>query len=644
MPLPRRRSCAAGLAFWAAILALFVSAWPAAGQNERPRVVVVFDGSGSMWGPVDGRPKVAMAQSSISRFVDLMEGRAGLGIVGYGHRRKGDCRDVEVAFPVGQIDAGSAKGWIGKFSPRGKTPMALAVQTAAEALAADGPGGHIVIVTDGADNCRADPCGVAQELIGKDATLRMHVVILGTTDEDMSKTRCLAETGHGLVEPVATQAELDAAFDHIVAAVSGVAPSDTPAASAETGPPGLRLALRLGPNGPVLTDDLAWLVSRDGTQVYAGATATPALDLAPGSYHVAVTTGGLKAEQTVEVADGEPTRVVLDLGAGIVRLTLVAGAGTTTTDDTYYTVYRADPATGAELATVSVGRGTPPPLLLPAGNYRAVFERGLARIERVLAVGAGTESASEIAFDIGTLKLSARAVEGGPGLDDIYFTVTEDDPEAPGGRREIATSAAAEPVFTLRAGLYHIRIERGAAVAAAEATVRGGEETTVDAVVPSGRLELSSRIAGSPEIIGDLISYGIERLDQDPAAMTMLNGPKASIILNAGRYRITSQYGAGNARAQREVVVAPGVEEAVTIEHEAGLVALAIQGMPHPVNAQWQVKLPDGAPVWASADPSPEIPLSAGDYAVEVRLGARTLSGRFNVAPGEIKRVEVQPE
>lgn len=626
---------AAELVFWTG---------PGTAQEARPRAVVILDGSGSMWGEIEGTAKIEAVKAGLSQLIDRLEGRADLGLVGYGARRKSDCKDIDLAFPPGRIDAAAAKAWLGKFSPRGKTPMAATLSKAAAALAEGGKGGHIVVVTDGADNCRADPCAVASDLAAGDPDLRMHAIILGSTKEDMSKTRCIAEAGKGLVEEVRKPGDLAPALERIMAAITGGALPDSGSEAVPEGPPGLRLSLRLGPGGAEVADDLAWIVTRDGKEVYKGSTPRPSLDLDPGSYTVAVTSGGITVEQAVEVGSGGPTTAVLDLGAGIVRIALQAGAGAGTLSDAYYTIYRMAEVEGAGRTTVAVGRGAPPPLLLPAGNYRAVFEQGLARIERALNVEAGRELTSEIAFDIGTLTVSAHAVEGGPALENVYITVAEDDPEAPGGRREVATSAAAEPAFTLRAGLYHLKVEHGRAAAVSEATVRGGEETAHPVIVPSGRLRVSSRIAGGPQPIEELLTYRVEGLEEAGKPALRVNGPSAEMILSAGRYRITSQYGSGNARAEREVMVEPGGDETLVIEHDAGVVAFAISGQAKPRNVQWTVKDMTGEAVWGSADPAPEVPLASGSYQVEVRLRTGVRTERFDVAPGEIKTVEIRPE
>ncbi|MFO1172698.1 MAG: hypothetical protein U1E49_17270 [Hyphomicrobiaceae bacterium] len=627
----------------ALLLAALVWTAPASAEEPRPRTIVILDGSGSMWGPIGGRPKIEVTQEALTGLVDRLEGRADLGLAGYGHRRKGDCRDVELAFPPGPIDVVAAKAWIAKFSPRGKTPMASAITMAGEALASSGQGGNLVVITDGADNCRQDACAAASALVAADPALKLHVVILGSSEEDMSKTRCLAEISHGTIAEVKSPDDLAPALDGIFLAVTGKPPTDTKT-TGQTGPPGLRLSLKLGTDGAEVTENLAWIVSRDGAAVYTGSAAHPSLDVAPGSYQVKVATSGLEALRDVEVGAEGPTEASLSLDAGTMRIALIAGAGGSTIEDAYYAIYRADPQTGAQLATVAVGRGSPPPMLLASGTYRAVFEQGLARIERALTVEAGRDAAADIAFDIGTLTVSARATAEGPPVDDVYFSVMEDDPEADGGRREVTTSAAAEPSFTLRAGIYHVRAERGAASVTSDVTVRGGETTVEAIVIPSGRVTLQSRIAGSPATIGGLVSYTIDGIEAGTGLIARLNGPEAIATLPLGRYRVTSLYGDGNARAEKEFEVGAGTSETVTVEHEAGVVSFGFEGGVKKRLLQWTVKSADGKPVWASVDPAPEVPLSAGDYVVEVKVGAKTLSAPFNVAPGETKTVRVRPE
>jgi len=73
---------------------------------------------------------------------------------------------------------------IRSLRPNGGTPIAESLQRAARLLPQDGRGrhGNIVLVTDGTESCRGDPCGVAQQLKADNPDLVINVVdIVGAT-------------------------------------------------------------------------------------------------------------------------------------------------------------------------------------------------------------------------------------------------------------------------------------------------------------------------------------------------------------------------------------------------------------------------------------------------------------------------------
>ena len=63
-----------------------VSAQGAAKEN----VILILDVSGSMWGRVDGREKILVAREVVGSVLADIGERVNMGIVAYGHRRKGD--------------------------------------------------------------------------------------------------------------------------------------------------------------------------------------------------------------------------------------------------------------------------------------------------------------------------------------------------------------------------------------------------------------------------------------------------------------------------------------------------------------------------------------------------------------------------
>src|SRR6056297_3986949 len=68
------------------------------------RTMLILDGSGSMWGRIDGTPKIEIARGAIDTMLrDWPEGRE-IGLMAYGHRREGDCSDIELLRAPGPLD------------------------------------------------------------------------------------------------------------------------------------------------------------------------------------------------------------------------------------------------------------------------------------------------------------------------------------------------------------------------------------------------------------------------------------------------------------------------------------------------------------------------------------------------------------
>ena len=63
--------------------------------DGQPQTMLVLDASGSMWGQIGGQPKITIARQAIGAMLDDWSG-GDLGLMAYGHRRKGDCADIEV--------------------------------------------------------------------------------------------------------------------------------------------------------------------------------------------------------------------------------------------------------------------------------------------------------------------------------------------------------------------------------------------------------------------------------------------------------------------------------------------------------------------------------------------------------------------
>ena len=68
--------------------------------------MLILDGSGSMWGRIDGRPKIEIARESVDGMLADWPEERGIGLMAYGHRREGDCSDIEVLAEPAPLDRG----------------------------------------------------------------------------------------------------------------------------------------------------------------------------------------------------------------------------------------------------------------------------------------------------------------------------------------------------------------------------------------------------------------------------------------------------------------------------------------------------------------------------------------------------------
>jgi Ca-activated chloride channel family protein len=52
------------------------------------KAIIVFDASGSMWGQIDGKPKISIAKDALKDVVRNWNNNTQLGLMVYGHRKK----------------------------------------------------------------------------------------------------------------------------------------------------------------------------------------------------------------------------------------------------------------------------------------------------------------------------------------------------------------------------------------------------------------------------------------------------------------------------------------------------------------------------------------------------------------------------
>jgi len=178
-------------------------------------VVIVYDASGSMWGQIDGTSKIEIAREVMADLVTGWSDDINLGLVAYGHRSEGDCRDIETLIEPGPLDRANFIKKVNGIQPRGKTPISAAVQHAADLLSYRDNPATVVLISDGLETCQADPCALAGQLAQQGVKFTTHVVGFDLDDKAHASLACIAENTGGVFVPAQNAAELKDALVHV---------------------------------------------------------------------------------------------------------------------------------------------------------------------------------------------------------------------------------------------------------------------------------------------------------------------------------------------------------------------------------------------------------------------------------------------
>jgi Ca-activated chloride channel homolog len=641
-----------GLYRWLAAAAVTVvcAAWlivPVARAAEAPSAMVVVDHSRSMWGPMEGtkQGKYLLVREALRSGLRKVSPQTRIGLVAFGHRRL-DCSDAEVMRSPEPLDVERIMAPLELLTPRGTGPLSLALREAARALTGDGPR-SLILIHDDADNCQADLCNMAAEL--RAVGIKAHVVGLGVKAADVAKMACLPQMTGGRYFNAATPDQavgfVEDALRLANAGASGAdpAPAQPPSVGTAaapprlTGPTALHLRALLAPNAEPLGIAVRWTVAaeaRPGVSLFDARAASPVVPVSPGRYLVEVHEGPLVVRQTVEVRDAKPIAVPLVLNAAAVRIRALAPKTATPFPDALVMLSE----TGGALVFASkTGDVT---ALLPAGRFVARAELGLVRAEQSISVTAGQQVTFDLALNAARLQLTAPPREGATAFETAIFSVLEDDPDAPQGRRELARTAAQQAEFVLSPGTYYIVARQGAVEVRERLAIGPGDIVRRVLNPAAGRLSLSTKVAIADASASDQVSYTVTRIDGGVQEPLITSLPTPTLLLPSGRYRVEGRYGLMNAVSTREVEIKAGQVQQLQLEPQVALLRLRLPGAA--VNEiWWDIRDETGKAVWTDGQTEAVANLLAGRYIVRAETRDKRYERPVELRAGESKTLEI---
>ena len=225
----------------AGVFSAILAAASTATANEN--VMVVFDGSNSMWGQIDGVAKIEIARGVMENLLGEWTEDRNVGLMAYGHRRRGDCSDIEILVPPGQQSRQSILDRINAITPTGKTPLTAAVEQAAQELSYTDQPATVVLISDGLESCERDPCALAEALEKGGVGFTAHVVGFGLgKQEDATSLACIAEKTGGEYISASNAEELGRALSTVATAVAAAVPEPEPEPAPEPEAPAVTVS------------------------------------------------------------------------------------------------------------------------------------------------------------------------------------------------------------------------------------------------------------------------------------------------------------------------------------------------------------------------------------------------------------------
>ncbi|MCG7506740.1 vWA domain-containing protein [Mesorhizobium retamae] len=524
------------------------------------RTIVVLDASGSMWGQIDGKPKLEIARQSLRTVLQSLPADRELGLMAYGHRQKGSCEDIELVVPpaAGTADAITAAADSLKFL--GKTPLTAAVRQAAEALKYTEEKATVILITDGLETCNADPCALGKELKAAGVDFTAHVVGFGLTADEGRQVACLAENTGGKYIQATDAAGLEEALKQTVVEKPAAEPKPAPAPEPAKVEFNLMPTLTLAEGSPDITTDIgqSWVLYKanaDGSRGDYVSTEYGAWkgNAEPGKYILVAKVGHVERDQVVstEADKVAAPHYVLDAGTLIVRAHASEGS---------------EIADGAAIQVKYPGEGTATyygqmQAVFPAGEQEITVEVGEGTATEKVTLKAGETIEKDIAVGVGKVVTNAFYVEG-KKVDSggLVVRVFKAEKNLDGQREDVSTSYGPDQKFDLPPGNYVVMTKMDEASAESPFTVKVGEKTDVNVVLNAGVLSVDAKGAKEIEI------YGAKKdIEGKRQAFGNSYGETHQSTLPAGDYVVVAIRGDDNVKTEIPVTVKAGERAEVSV-------------------------------------------------------------------------------
>ncbi|TFE02381.1 vWA domain-containing protein [Jeotgalibacillus salarius] len=191
--------------------------------KENYNIEIILDASGSMGADAGGETRMEQAKEEIQNFLASAPEEANVSLRVYGHEGTGDdadkdmsCSAIEEVYERGPYDEAAFQEALDQFEPAGWTPVAGALESAAESFEGlDGAQNTnlIYLVSDGIETCDGDPVAAAKSFAGSNISPIINVIGFNADSEAQQQLKEVAKEAGGAYANVNNAEELRNEFE-----------------------------------------------------------------------------------------------------------------------------------------------------------------------------------------------------------------------------------------------------------------------------------------------------------------------------------------------------------------------------------------------------------------------------------------------
>ena len=192
-------------------------------SDESERLLFILDFSNSMNEYSNGERKVDLMLDTMKKLLPTLNPKVPVGLRVYGHKMGFSaydaCHASSLVVPVGE-NRNNIRFVLSDLHPRGMTPITYSLKQAVKKDFLGFKGRkHIILLTDGGENCAESPCQYVMELIKIRKDIYIDVIAFNVEDkDDLEQLECTALVTSGKFYTASTAAELAESLKNSVSA------------------------------------------------------------------------------------------------------------------------------------------------------------------------------------------------------------------------------------------------------------------------------------------------------------------------------------------------------------------------------------------------------------------------------------------